>query len=142
MNNSSLGAALEFIRSSKPQKDIEKSNPGTLGINLSSTVAREIDYNALSSTTPDSSQSGQDNSEGLEDTATESSLVINIPNPVFCRDGVSAQLEAMYCAAGVKTQHEALFVIIHALMLESGFQSKVFPTDTPGVAQFKKTAVR
>lgn len=50
----------------------------------------------------------------------------NVGDPVFCRDGVSATLEKLYSAANVKTHHDAVFVLIHALMLESGFCLKVF----------------
>ena len=49
----------------------------------------------------------------------------NVCNPVFCRDGVSVTLELLYNTAGVKTHHHAVFVLIHALMLESGFCLKV-----------------
>ncbi|XP_028398407.1 F-box only protein 7-like isoform X2 [Dendronephthya gigantea] len=45
----------------------------------------------------------------------------NVCDPVFCRDGVSATLEKLYSTANVKTHHHAVFVLIHALMLESGF---------------------
>ena len=49
----------------------------------------------------------------------------SVCNPVFCRDGVSARLEMLYNTADVKTHHHAVFVLIHALMLESGFYLKV-----------------
>ena len=56
-------------------------------------------------------------------------IVDNVCNPVFCRDGVSATLEMLYNTAGVKTHHHAVFVLIHALMLESGFCLKVLGYD-------------
>ena len=52
-------------------------------------------------------------------------VAANVCNPVFCRDGVSATLEMLYNNADVKTHHQAVFVLIHALMLESGFSLKV-----------------
>ena len=52
-------------------------------------------------------------------------VVDNVCNPAFCRDGVSATLETLYNNADIKTHHHAVFVLVHALMLESGFCLKV-----------------
>ena len=68
----------------------------------------------------------QPSTSGASDMKDETRQVLNcVCNPVFCRDGVSATLETLYNNADVKTHHHAVFVLVHALMLESGFCLKV-----------------
>ena len=63
---------------------------------------------------------------GTSDIQDETRHVVdNVCNPAFCRDGVSATLETLYNNADIKTHHHAVFVLVHALMLESGFCLKV-----------------
>lgn len=68
----------------------------------------------------------QPSTSGTSNVTEETRHVVqNVCNPVFCRDGVSATLEALYNNADIKTHHHAVFVLVHALMLESGFCLKV-----------------
>ena len=63
---------------------------------------------------------------GTSDIQDETRHVVdNICNPAFYRDGVSATLETLYNNADIKTHDYAVFVLVHALMLESGFYLKI-----------------
>ena len=51
---------------------------------------------------------------------------------LLCRDGIPEALEDLYRAADVGTIHEAAWVVIHFLMLETGYicVSEVQQTET------------
>ena len=56
--------------------------------------------------------------EGHHHTASASSLKSCI---LLCRDGIPEALEDLYRMSDVGTVHEAAWVVIHFLMLETGY---------------------
>ena len=43
------------------------------------------------------------------------------PRTLLCRDGIPDILQELYKTADVATLHDAVFVVIHVLMLETGY---------------------
>lgn len=69
---------------------------------------------------------GPSSSKHVAQVETDVRLVPDVAcNTAFCRDGVSSTLEMLFDKANVQTANDALCVIVHALMLESGFCLKV-----------------
>ena len=131
VNNTSIDAALEFISGSEQVQVTTNLSCVQPETSSSNNLTKQTSCQ-LSSTTASQVAVVEDFSSSVSHKKIAAkSEVINIPNPVFCRDGVSTVLESMYDKAGVKTQHEAMFVILHALMLESGFQSEVINVTIP-----------
>ena len=43
------------------------------------------------------------------------------PRAILCREGIPATLQEVYRSAGVTNLHDAVLVVVHVLMLETGY---------------------
>ncbi|XP_046840964.1 F-box only protein 7-like [Xenia sp. Carnegie-2017] len=99
VNYCSIEEALDILATSNDKRTMQSSN-------------QKIDIR----------HEGPSSSKHVAQVETDVRLVPDVAcNTAFCRDGVSSTLEMLFDKANVQTANDALCVIVHALMLESGF---------------------